>query len=145
MIFHKAILAGLALAVTAPIASAGTNAACISVADHVHTILSSRGSVDAQTLTSLERFKVAQEHTLDGLITQSAAAYGIDEAALSQQSLQERAIMKTQLAKRFGTDTLYRDNIIMLTNCAKTSNPEDLGQSPDAFAAMLASLESELK
>lgn len=142
---HSKVLAALsALLILAPSAYARTNAACIATADHVLELLSSRADVDAGVLGSLKSFKTAQEQSLDVKIEEAAKAYNMDVAAMSQTSRQEREAMATQLEKRFGLETLYRDHLIMLYNCAKTSKENELGQSKAQFDQTVTALQAEL-
>lgn len=68
----------------------------------------------------------------------------MDVAALSKRSIEERKTMGEQLNNRFGTETLYRDHLVMLVNCAKISESTELGQSKTAFQNMITLLEGEL-
>lgn len=142
---NRKVLAALsAVLILVPSAYARTNASCIATADHVLELLDAREGVEAGVLSSLKSFKTAQEQSLDVKIVEAAKAYNMDAAAMSQTSLQERAAMSAQMEKRFGMETLYLDHLIMLSNCAKTSTEDELGQSKARFDDTVTKLQAEL-
>lgn len=144
MLHFKMLAAVMTLGLLVPTAQARTNAACIATAGHVQSVLSARPEIDAILLSSLQSFRQAQEQALDKKIIASAKAYNMDVAALSKRSIEERKTMGEQLNNRFGTETLYRDHLVMLVNCAKISESTELGQSKTAFQNMITLLEGEL-
>lgn|GEM_PF-5885250 len=142
---HSKVLAALsALLILAPSAYARPSSACIATADHILEILNARANVDAHVLDSLNAFKSAQEQSLDLKIEEAAKAYNMDAASMYQTSLQEREAIAAQMEKRFGMETLYRDHLIMLTNCGTASEQNELGQSKTKFDLTVTALQAEL-
>jgi len=131
-------LVGLTLCATPALAQ--TPATCISMADHVLTVLDNTPGSETAVEISLEAYRDAQIAHLDEQIVEAAARYGMDADTLRAQSTQERELMGQQFVTRYGTETLYMDYVQMLLACGRTAPEGTLGQTPEQLGITLTAI-----